>query len=388
MMASLCLSSSIVLLLHYLKFIIIIIFSLLQSSQLRSAMADCNCFCSIITFGGSMADNGNLLYYLHYQSAVGYPPNGETFFGHPTGRFSDGRIISDFLAEWMGLPFLPAYLRGPDGHDFEKGVNFAFGGATALNTSFFIDHGLPLPVKNISLYDQIGWFRDMLHDHCSSHSDCGHMLSRTLFIIGPVGENDIHMPLLQGTTVHQIKTIIYPAIIQSVVSAIETLIELGARTIVVPNLHPGGCVPLILSAFQSSGQDYYDKRTGCIKWLNELTEFYNQLLQVELQQIQHLFHNITIFFADNYGFMNEILESPQSYGFGSQPLLACCGGNGPYNIESGLKCGDKGSKTFGDPSRFVFWDVVHPTEAVNKIFATRLFNALCGLPLTTSSWEE
>ncbi|XP_039116528.1 GDSL esterase/lipase At1g28570-like isoform X2 [Dioscorea cayenensis subsp. rotundata] len=279
MMASLCLSSSIVLLLHYLKFIIIIIFSLLQSSQLRSAMADCNCFCSIITFGGSMADNGNLLYYLHYQSAVGYPPNGETFFGHPTGRFSDGRIISDFLAEWMGLPFLPAYLRGPDGHDFEKGVNFAFGGATALNTSFFIDHGLPLPVKNISLYDQIGWFRDMLHDHCSSHSDCGHMLSRTLFIIGPVGENDIHMPLLQGTTVHQIKTIIYPAIIQSVVSAIETLIELGARTIVVPNLHPGGCVPLILSAFQSSGQDYYDKRTGCIKWLNELTEFYNQLLQ-------------------------------------------------------------------------------------------------------------
>lgn len=75
-------------------------------------------------------------------------------------------------------------------------------------------------------------------------------------------------------------------------------------------------------------------------------------------------------------------------GFGSQPLLACCGGNGPYNIESGLKCGDKGSKTFGDPSRFVFWDVVHPTEAVNKIFATRLFNALCGLPLTTSSWEE
>lgn len=73
-------------------------------------------------------------------------------------------------------------------------------------------------------------------------------------------------------------------------------------------------MPLILSAFQSSGQDYYDKRTGCIKWLNELTEFYNQLLQVELQQIQHLFHNITIFFADNYGIMNEILESPQSYG--------------------------------------------------------------------------
>lgn len=49
------------------------------------------------------------------------------------------------------------------------------------------------------------------------------MLSRTLFIIGPVGENDIHMPLLQGTTVHQIKTIIYPAIIQSVVSAIEVI---------------------------------------------------------------------------------------------------------------------------------------------------------------------
>ncbi|KAM0938490.1 putative sinapine esterase [Dioscorea sansibarensis] len=375
MTASMGLSSSIVLLHHQIIMIIIIfIFSL----HLWSAMAGCNCFCSIMTFGDSSSDNGNLLYSLHNEHPVVYPPNGETFFGHPTGRFCDGRIISDFLAEWMGLPLLPAYLRGPEGHGCEKGVNFAIGGATSLNATFFPDHGLPLPRRNISLHDQIGWFKEMLHDHCPSNSDCEHILDRTLFIVGPIGGNDLDQPLLHRTTLHQIKIVILPAMIQSVISAIKTLIELGARTIVVPSLYMEGCLPLVLFEFPSSGEEYYDKRTGCVKWLNELVEFYNHGLQVELQQIQHLFHNITIFFADYYGIMNEIIESPQSYGFGSQPLLACCGGNGPHNVESGLSCGDRGSKTFGDPSSFVFWDSHHLTEAGYKIFATRLFNALCG----------
>ncbi|KAI3439997.1 Pyruvate decarboxylase, partial [Psidium guajava] len=61
---------------------------------------------SIFNFGDSLSDTGNFI-----RSAAGLPvlpnfPYGKTYFGHPTGRFSDGRLIIDFIAEAVGLPFL------------------------------------------------------------------------------------------------------------------------------------------------------------------------------------------------------------------------------------------------------------------------------------------
>jgi hypothetical protein len=50
-------------------------------------------------FGDSLFDAGNNNY---LRSAVGranFWPYGETFFKHPTGRFSDGRIIPDFIGK-------------------------------------------------------------------------------------------------------------------------------------------------------------------------------------------------------------------------------------------------------------------------------------------------
>ncbi|KAI6703649.1 hypothetical protein NL676_012785 [Syzygium grande] len=53
---------------------------------------------SIINFGNSISDTGNyLLMGAPAYPAVGKLPYGETFFKHPTGRFSDGRLIVDFI---------------------------------------------------------------------------------------------------------------------------------------------------------------------------------------------------------------------------------------------------------------------------------------------------
>ncbi|KAJ3680105.1 hypothetical protein LUZ60_016383 [Juncus effusus] len=68
---------------------------LLSNNQLGDG-----CFTHIFSFGDSHTDTGNKLQALgdkyHYMR---YLPYGETYFGHPTGRFSDGRIIVDFLGE-------------------------------------------------------------------------------------------------------------------------------------------------------------------------------------------------------------------------------------------------------------------------------------------------
>nr|GLL45851.1 GDSL esterase/lipase At1g28590-like [Ipomoea trifida] len=58
------------------------------------------CYESIISFGDSLADTGNLLLLSqsngHFVPSAAFP-YGETFFHRPTGRYSDGRLIIDFI---------------------------------------------------------------------------------------------------------------------------------------------------------------------------------------------------------------------------------------------------------------------------------------------------
>lgn len=52
-------------------------------------------FPAIYNFGDSNSDTGGISASM---SPVN-PPYGETFFGHPAGRFCDGRLIIDFIGK-------------------------------------------------------------------------------------------------------------------------------------------------------------------------------------------------------------------------------------------------------------------------------------------------
>ena len=85
---------------------------------------------SIIVFGDSSVDSGNNN---HISTIVksNFEPYGRDFDGgKPTGRFSNGRIATDFISEAFGLkPTVPAYL-DPTYNiiDFTTGVSFASAG--------------------------------------------------------------------------------------------------------------------------------------------------------------------------------------------------------------------------------------------------------------------
>ena len=63
---------------------------------LNADVGSCGCFKRIFAFGDSIIDTGNFR-----TGSMWMPPYGGTYFHHPTGRCSDGRLIVDFYGECM-----------------------------------------------------------------------------------------------------------------------------------------------------------------------------------------------------------------------------------------------------------------------------------------------
>ncbi|KAK7246384.1 hypothetical protein RIF29_41252 [Crotalaria pallida] len=334
-------------------------------------------YTSIFSFGDSLADTGNLYFSSPNSTNQCFsPPYGETYFHYPSGRCSDGRIIIDFIAEFLGISSVKPYLGIKNGKLGKwtaiEGANFAVIGATALNVSFFEERGINNVTTNYSLSVQLNWFKESLRDICNSSSSCHKVLKNSLFLTGEIGGNDFNYPFFQRKSITEIKAYV-PHVINAISSTISELINLGASTLMVPGNFPIGCSAVYLTLYETKDKSQYDS-AGCLKWLNEFAKYFNHKLQIEIDRLQGLNPQAEIIYADYYNALLPLYHHPTKFGFIG--LETCCGMGGPYNYNMLVACGDPRVTACDDPSQYITWDGVHLTEAAYRLIAQSLINLI------------
>ncbi|KAF8663349.1 hypothetical protein HU200_055965 [Digitaria exilis] len=342
---------------------------------------------AMFSFGDSISDTGNLC-----TGPAGCPstldivhsPYGNTHFGHPTGRCTDGRVVVDFLgacvscvttnlflihAERLGLPLLPP--SKASGVDFKKGANMAIIGATAMDLEFFNSRGLGRGVwSGGSLGIQIQWFRQLMPSICGTDAaGCKSYLSKSLFIVGEFGGNDYNAALFHpGSGIAEARSYV-PQVVDRIASAVETLMGLGATEVVVPGVLPIGCFPVYLTLSPSSNKGDYDE-AGCLRGLNDLSSYHNELLKRAVSSLRSKHAGVRLMYADFYAQVVDMVRSPETFGL-RYGLRVCCGagGQGSYNYNNDARCGMAGASGCGDPENYLVWDGIHLTDAAYRSIA-------------------
>lgn len=168
------------------------VFSTASSAAAPTVEGGTRPFKKIYAFGDSFTDTGNTK---NAEGPTGFghvsnSPYGTTFFNHSTNRYSDGRLVIDFVTEALSLPYLPPYRHSKGNDTF--GVNFAVAGSTAINHAFFVRNNISLDITPQSIQTQMLWFNRYLE----SQGSCQRVESKckdfddTLFWFGEIGVND------------------------------------------------------------------------------------------------------------------------------------------------------------------------------------------------------
>ncbi|KAK7332022.1 hypothetical protein VNO80_28768 [Phaseolus coccineus] len=340
-------------------FLMITCFSFSSSSSKSESCP----YSSIFSFGDSLADTGNLYLSPNY---CFFPPYGQTFFHHVSGRCSD--------ADSLGIPWVKPYLEKKNIGG--GGTNFAVAGGTAMESSFFEERGIPVKT-NYSLSVQLNWFKELLSTiYHSSSPGWDEDVKKSLFLVGEIGGNDFNHAFMIGKSAVEVRTYV-PHVINAISSITKELIGLGARTLMVPGNLPIGCSAMYLTVYETKDENEYDE-SGCLKWLNEFAEYYNHELQIELDKIRELHPHANIIFADYYNAALPLYRDPTKFGFSG--LKACCGMGGPYNFNASVRCGDPSVIACDDPSKYIGWDGIHLTEAAYKLIAQAVIKGPYSLP--------
>ncbi|KAM7273900.1 hypothetical protein ACFE04_028564 [Oxalis oulophora] len=351
--------------------LITIIFAISSQTFALPSETDDRPFNKIYAFGDSFTDTGNT------KSGTGPSgfghvlqlPYGITYFHRSTNRYSDGRLVIDFVAQALSLPFLTPYVH-INGNNDDNGVNFAVAGSTAINHAFFVKNNLTLNVTPQSLDTQLLWFNKYLEkqgcNETGTEDKCSELFKDALFWVGEIGDNDYAYTLGSNVSSETIKKLAT----YSVGRFLQVLLKKGAKHIAVQGLPASGCLTLFMTLAGTEDRD----EIGCVKSVDNQSYQHNAVLQAKIEDLRKQNPQAVITYLDYWNAYKTVIKNPKGYGF-KEPFTVCCGnGDAPYNFSVFEVCGTPNAKACANPSQYINWDGVHLTEAMYKVMAKMFLN--------------
>ncbi|XP_022727647.1 GDSL esterase/lipase At1g54790-like [Durio zibethinus] len=327
---------------------------------------------AVFNFGDSNSDTGGIVAGKAFPLI---PPNGETYFLEPSGRFCDGRLIIDFLMEAMELPYLNPYLDSVGSPSFATGCNFATGGSTILPANAVSTSPFSF---NLQL-SQFFRFKNrvialLLEDkELQRYLPPEDSFKQGLYMFD-IGQNDLDAAFYSSTSEEQVLASI-PKILSGLKYGIKRLYDAGARNFWIHNTGPLGCLPRIIATFGKNASNLDE--LGCIISHNRAANVFNlKLYDICLKFLAQL-PEANCTFVDIYSIKLNLISNYSLYGF-QQPLAACCGyGGPPLNFDTRITCGVtknlNGSivtaNSCNNTAKNINWDGNHYTEAANRFVA-------------------
>ncbi|XP_057535666.1 GDSL esterase/lipase 2-like [Amaranthus tricolor] len=313
----------------------------------------------LFVFGDSLFDSGMTLYNGVEGAGAEFWPYGFTFFKKPAGRYSDGRVIPDFIAQLSGLPFFirPYLLPGLD--DYSMGVSFASASACVL---------VETRPGTINLMTQLYYFDKMvqkLKDQVGE-MEGKRLLSKAVYLFNIGGndyfslfeENRADLPLSYYQKRNHMNMIL-----GNLTQHINTIYKQGGRKFAFLNMGPMGCMPSMKFMLGYNGT--------CAEEPLDVARMHNTAFAALASRLEVHLPGFKYTIYDFFTSLHIRVLHGNSFGF-KESETACCG-NGPFN--GGYSCQKKehSFSVCSSPSDYLWFDAGHPTEKANEQFAKELW---------------
>ncbi|XP_058749045.1 GDSL esterase/lipase At1g29660-like [Vicia villosa] len=309
----------------------------------------------LFIFGDSFSDSGNNNY-IETTANSDYLPFGIDFPTGPTGRATNGRTKIDIIGELLGFEKKIPPFANTTGYDILKGVNYASssggilyetGKKTAINNIYL---GLQLQNHKITVSRIVAELGGLAQakDH----------LSKCLYYVY-MGTNDYALNYFQpqhySTSKQYNPTEYAQLLIDQLSNYLQVLHNNYARKLVLVGLDKIGCSPLAIS-------DEGKPIGSCVEEQNDAALIYSQKLRSLVEDFNSLvLYSKTIFINTT------ALVPDSSVGF-TVTDRACCPlkANG-FCFPDSIPCTNR--------NEYVWFDGIHPTEAVNNFVALAAYNS-------------
>ncbi|KAL2494941.1 GDSL esterase/lipase [Forsythia ovata] len=321
---------------------------------------------TILIFGDSTVDPGNNNY-INTPFRSNFPPYGKDFLNQTaTGRFTNGRLANDFIANYVGLKdYVPPYLDpNLSIQELSTGVSFASAGSG-------FDPLTPTISNVISVSKQLEYLKEYKAklENRIGKEKMEYLIYNALFVVS-AGTNDFVVNYFTIPIRRRNYTIptYMDFVLQQAQQFIQGLLDEGARRIGVVGLPPIGCLPVVISMYSDNP---FSKRE-CIDNFSSIARDYNLKLQTQLSTMQLKLANTgsRIAYMDVYGPLED-MSLRRNYDF-DVVNSGCCGTG---FLEASFLCNPR-SSVCQDASKYVYWDSIHPTERTYNLLYQALRPAI------------